>query len=266
VLTEKQIADYRRDGYLLLHDVFTAREIDALAAEAHLISDTDHGQRIMENDGELVRSVYGVHLLSDLFDRLNSDARTLVPAQQLLEDELYIHQTQLNPKAPLRGDVWEWHQDFLFWAREDGMPTSRVLNVSLFLDDVTPFNGPIFVIPGSHKYDLDGRTRTTGEGFETTVNADLRHKVEMSALAELTARHGMVSLTGSRGSVLIFESTILHCSPPNLAPYPRTILFVRYNSIHNTLRDVPEPRPTWVACRDPKILRAQEAPLLPVGS
>lgn len=264
MLTEKQIASYHRDGYLLLTDVFTTDEISALASEAELMRDGS-SQRILEQDGQLVRSVYGVHLLSDLFARLNQDARALTPAMQLLEDDVYVHQTQLNPKASFRGDVWEWHQDFLFWQREDGMPTPRVINVSVFLDDVTPFNGPIFIIPGSHRYDLDGRTRTEGEGFEKTVNADLRHKVEMSALAELVDRHGMVSLTAARGSVLLFGSQVLHCSPPNLSPYPRTILFIRYNSIHNTLHDVPNPRPRWVACRDPEIVRPLDGPLLVTG-
>lgn len=261
MLTEEQIASYHRDGYLLLTDVFTAAEVTALAGEAQLVRD-GNAQRILEQDGELVRSVYGVHLLSDLFARLNRDTRALTPAKQLLDDDVYIHQTQLNPKASFRGDVWEWHQDFLFWEREDGMPTPRVLNVAVFLDDVTPFNGPIFIIPGSHRYDLDERTTTEGEGFERTVNADLRHKVQTSALAELVDRHGMVSLTGARGSVLIFGSQVLHCSPPNLAPYPRTILFIRYNSIHNTLRDVPNQRPNWVASRDPEVVQPLDGPLL----
>ena len=33
-----------------------------------------------------------------------------------------MHQFKLNAKAAFEGEVWQWHQDYGTWARDDGMP------------------------------------------------------------------------------------------------------------------------------------------------
>jgi ectoine hydroxylase len=68
----------------------------------------------------------------------------------MLKSDANVHQFKINSKAAYRGDVWEWHQDYIFWQREDGMPTARVVNAVVFLDDVNEFNGPLLLIPTSH--------------------------------------------------------------------------------------------------------------------
>jgi ectoine hydroxylase len=260
VLTRDEIDIYRDRGYLLLPDRFDATEIDLLLAETARLSRVDRPQRIMENDGSCVRSVYAVHRHSDAFDRFTRDARTLEPARQLLGGDVYIHQTQLNPKAPIAGDVWEWHQDYLYWARDDGMPSPRALNVAVFLDEVTEFNGPVFVMPGSHQLDLDPDTTTDRDGWQHTLTADFRHKITPVALRRMADRFGLESVKGKPGTVCVFHSQLLHCSPPNLSGNPRTVLFIRYNSVTNRLRPVANPRPDWLAARDPSPLAVLPRP------
>lgn len=252
---------FRDNGYLLLPNAFTAQEVDALAGRAAEASGSESPQRVMEKDGRLVRAVYGVHLLERTFDLLVRDRRVLEPARDLLGADVYVHQTQLNPKAPLIGDVWEWHQDFLYWARDDGMPRPDVLSVAVFLDDVTEFNGPIFIIPGSHKASLDDETATVADGWETAAQG-VRHRIETDTIRGVVEEHGMVSVKAARGSVLIFHGCVLHCSPPNLSPLVRAILFIRYNAITNTLRTIPNPRPEWVASRRPSVVEPLDEPFL----
>jgi len=266
MLDAAHMKEYEENGFVCLPGVFSDDEVDALLAETSRLALLDIPQRILESDGELVRSIYAVHSLSDTFGRLVRDVRSLEPARQLLDGDVYIHQTQLNPKAPLRGDAWEWHQDYVFWARDDGMPTSRVLNVAVLLDEVTEFNGPLFVIPGSHRTVLDEDTKTYSNGWENTLTADLRHKVTIGALAELVRQYGMASVKGPRGTVVIFHGRILHSSPPNLSPFPRTVLFTRYNSVDNALRPMANPRPEWLACRDPRPLTPLDRPFLAEGA
>ena len=62
-----------------------------------------------------------------------------------------MHQFKINAKAPFDGDVWQWHQDYGTWKRDDGMPEARAMNISVFLDEVYPYNGPLMFIPKSHK-------------------------------------------------------------------------------------------------------------------
>jgi ectoine hydroxylase len=71
-------------------------------------------------------------------------------AQELLDGQVYVYQSKLNVKSAFDGDIWDWHQDYIYWQTEDAMPTARVITVALFLDDVTEFNSPIIVVPGSH--------------------------------------------------------------------------------------------------------------------
>src|SRR5262249_11595649 len=96
-----------------------------------------------------------------------------------------------------------------------------IVNVAVFLDDVTQFNGPILVVPGSHRLSLEEETRTTAEGWENTLGVDLRHKVEVEAMARLVDSHGLAAAEGPRGSVVAFHARLLHASQPNLTPYPR---------------------------------------------
>ncbi|MGC2200012.1 MAG: phytanoyl-CoA dioxygenase family protein [Stellaceae bacterium] len=66
----------------------------------------------------------------------------------------------MNAKAAFEGDVWQWHQDYGTWVRGDGMPEPRAMNIAVFMDEVMPINGPLRLIPSSHKHGtLAGRTR-----------------------------------------------------------------------------------------------------------
>lgn len=241
MLSAHDIGFYEKHGYLVLPGQFSAQETGLLLRETHRLSQLEIPQRILERDGEQVRSVYAVHRHSNAFDRFTRDLRNLEPARALLGSDVYIHQTQLNPKAPFQGDVWEWHQDYLYWQRDDGMVEPRALNVSVFLDEVTEFNGPIFIMPGSHRLALDDETRTAQDGWENTLTADIRHKITPDALRRLADSLGLVSIKGKPGTTVVFDGRLLHCSPPNLSGNLRSVIFIRYNSVDNPLRQIANP-------------------------
>lgn len=265
-LNTEEVRLFQRDGYLSLPVIFTESELETLAADAAAVADKDTPQRVMEKGGEITRSVYWLDGLSDLFARLVRDPRLVEPARALLGGDVYLYQTQLNPKASFVGDVWKWHQDYLYWNREDGMPNDNVLSAALYLDDVTEFNGPMYVIPGTHRLALDGETATRGgaDGWENTVNADFRHEVGQDTLARLVTENGLVSTRGARGSVVFFHGSLLHASGPNLSPFTRTVFFARYAGMDNVLRTVADPRPDWIANRAPERVSTLDQPLLPV--
>lgn len=266
MLTTDQIDFYRTNGYLALDGQLSTDETELLLRESRRLAGMDVPQRIHERDGVNVRSVYAVHQQSEAFERLTRDVRTLEPGRLLLEDDVYIHQTQLNFKTPFVGDVWEWHQDYTYWARDDGMPTPQALNVAVFLDEVTDFNGPLFVMPGSHRRSLDERTGTHKDGWQHTLTADLRHKITPETLTDMADEFGLVSIKGKPGTVVVFDGQLVHCSPPNLSGNPRTVIFIRYNSVHNALLPVANPRPAWLASRDLRPLEVLSEPFAAVGA
>ena len=107
---------------------------------------------IIEKSSGVVRTAMGLHLRSKIFDDLTRHPKFFEPACQIRGHNLYIQQTKINVKAAFTGEVWQWHYDFATHFGEDGVPKPLALNLHVFLDDVTEFNGPLFFIPKSHKY------------------------------------------------------------------------------------------------------------------
>src|SRR3546814_9075899 len=99
---------------------------------------------------------------------------------QMLGGEVYVHQFKINGKAAFDGDVWQWHQDYGTWAADDDMPAPRAMNLAVYLDEVTEFNGPLLFIPGSHKV---GKLEA-GHAL-TTTSAPLRSEEHTSELQSL---------------------------------------------------------------------------------
>ena len=104
-----------------------------------------------EKGSDVVRTNFAAHLYSTPFAKLARHPRMIQPVEDLLQEKLYMHQFKINGKMAFEGDVWQWHQDYGTWFNDDLMPSARAMNVAIFLDEVTEFNGPLLFIPGSHK-------------------------------------------------------------------------------------------------------------------
>ena len=90
-----------------------------------------------------------VHTYSEAADKLIRNPLITEPVKQILDSDVYVFQCILNLKRAFTGDVWQWHQDYGTWARDDEMPQALAMNIALFLDEVTEFNGPLYIIPRS---------------------------------------------------------------------------------------------------------------------
>ena len=83
--------------------------------------------------------------------------------RRLLRDEVYLHQSRLNPKQGFgSGASWTWHQDFPPWHSIDGMPEPRCIMASVFVDDCTVAKSPLLILPGSHRRGLARRQAARG--------------------------------------------------------------------------------------------------------
>lgn len=236
-----QRQSYEDQGYLLVPDVFSAGEIDAIRSELAVLFAWDSPARVFENDGKTVRSVYAPHHVSPLFERLARDSRLLDLVTTILDSPVYIHQYKVNVKAGFGGDVWRWHQDYVFWHLEDGMPSARALNVVLFVDEVNPFNGPLLIVPRSDREGIvgldDDRAAASSE-WESHLAADLKYALDRDTMQRLVERYGVVGPTGGPGTVLLFHPSVVHGSAANMYPFDRVVVIITYNSVLN----VPVPR------------------------
>jgi ectoine hydroxylase len=162
--------------------------------------------------------------------------------RQLFGEDVYVHQFKLNAKAAFEGDVWQWHQDYGTWARDDGMPQARAMNIAVFLDEVMPINGALMLIPKSHKQGV------LKAGHDEDTTSYPLWTLDKETVTQLASEGGIVAPTGKPGSVLMFHGNLVHASPPNITPYPRKIVYLTLCAVSNHITKFT--RPDWVAHRD----------------
>lgn len=260
-LNNTQLSAYEEQGTLLLRELFTREETEKMAAELERLAVEEHSTNLTEADGTTLRALHGCDQRSTLMYNLVRDPRILEPARQMLQDDVHLFQFKVSMKRAFTGDVWKWHQDFIYWHQHDAMPESRAVTACVYLDDVNEFNAPTWVIPGSHKTVLlphHGPERLVAEGarpgWHENVVADFKYILEENTVSELVRRNGIVAANGPAGTVLFFHSSAVHASTWNLSPWNRTGVLITYNSVTNRPRDSHDVqvayRPQFLVTRD----------------
>ena len=248
-LSPEQLTNLNRDGFLILPSVFTEAEVSAIKSRLPaLLRDSSEANIIEKESGE-VRTAMGLHRRNEIFAKLVRHPRLVKPARQIRPGPLYIQQVKVNIKAAFSGEVWQWHYDFATHHSDDGVPQPLALNLHVFLDDVTPFNGPLYFIPGSHKYGAHQAfhdTRTTSYPLWVVDQDVVRDLV--SRAEEIDPGRGIVPAIGPKGSMLIFHDTLVHGSPNNMSPWDRSIFSLILNPTRNALTR--ETRPDYKHHRD----------------
>ncbi|MEV0297419.1 ectoine hydroxylase [Nocardia sp. NPDC050710] len=252
-----ELAMFGTDGFAAVEDLLApgevaefGAEIDRLAADPDL---TDDDRLIVEKSSRRVRSIFEVHRLSTAVADLVREPRIAGMARQVLGSEVYLHQTRINYMPGFRGTGFYWHSDFETWHAEDGMPAPRAVSLSIALTDNYPVNGSLMVMPGSHRTFVGCQGSTPAEHYRESLQEQEIGVPSPADIAQLANRHGIVQFTGRAGSALLFDSNIMHGSSNNITPFPRSNIFLVFNSVENTLVEpfaAPAPRPTYIAARD----------------
>ena len=260
---------YERDGFLVLRDVFSPEEVANLQAELDLLrheaETLERPEVITERGSRQVRSIFKVHELSQVFARLAADERLAGLASYLLGDQVYLHQSRMNYKPGFHGKEFYWHSDFETWHVEDGMPLPRALSISVSLTDNTPHNGPLLVMPGSHKHYVVCEGETPPDNYQMSLKAQETGVPSDENLTRLAEMGGLVDTAGPAGSVLIFDSNLMHGSNSNITHLPRSNAFFVYNALSNAVEDPfcdQAPRPEFIATREqitPLTIRSNRA-------
>ncbi|MDX1527175.1 MAG: phytanoyl-CoA dioxygenase family protein [Gammaproteobacteria bacterium] len=228
-LSAEQLCQFQRDGLLLLPDLFSAEEVEILRSRLPKLFAEDVPANIREKESHEVRTAMGLHLRDEIYARLVRHPRLLEPAMQILNQPLYVQQVKVNVKAAFCGEPWQWHYDFATHHSEDGVPKPLALNLHVFLDDVTEFNGPLYFIPGSHN------AKTPAATLDTTSTSYPLWVVDQDTVKALAKRGSLVSATGRAGTGLIFGDVMLHASPSNISPFDRKIFSLIVNPVSNAL-------------------------------
>jgi L-proline 4-hydroxylase len=253
-LTEAQIAEYEERGFLVFPGLVDPHEIAVLRADLGRVMALDAEEVTREKSG-VVRTVFRVHdprsaTASPPFEALARLPRVLGPAQQLLRDEaLYVYHSKCNLKEAIKGEIWQWHQDYGSW-RNDGVPTPNMTTALLMLDEASEIGGCLYFIPGSHRlgrFEAELDTETTAYRLWTVKKLDV--------VAAMERFGDPVAITGKPGTVVLFHPNLVHGSGHNMSRYPRWHIYTVYNAVANRPPVRENARPEWVVARDTTPLR-----------
>jgi ectoine hydroxylase len=255
-LDQRAVDGFDKDGFLAVDRLLDADvvadlqdELSALRTSQALVDDE---RWVPEPGSREIRSIFEVHRISAAFGALVADPRLVGPARQLLGSEVYVHQSRVNFKPGFNGKDFYWHSDFETWHAEDGMPAPRAVSVSIALSENFDYNGSLMIMPGSHRWFVSCPGETPPEHYRSSLRRQEVGIPDRDSLAWLAAEGGIRQFTGPAGSAVFFDSNAMHGSNGNITPYPRSNIFIVYNSIENTLVEpfgAAVPRPTFIASR-----------------
>ncbi|HWD89270.1 MAG TPA: phytanoyl-CoA dioxygenase family protein [Mucilaginibacter sp.] len=224
-LTAAQIADYNRDGYLLVKNFCSKEEIDKLYKTA--LEDDAMGKNALDlNDlsGKKTRLSLWFTPGNDVFGYLTRSEKMVYSVGQLLQNDSAVchFHSKLMQKEPKVGGAWEWHQDYGYWYKNQFMFPDQLMSVMIALTPANKANGCLQVIKGSHKI---GRVNHGFSGEQ--VGADMTMVDNSLKTMEL------VYSELEAGDALFFHSNLLHRSEANLSDYPRWSIISCYSSQSN---------------------------------
>src|SRR3990167_2209850 len=268
-ITAEQTKSYVDQGYLLIENLFSGQDVAQFQEEALRLRHEEillqREETIIEPGSSDIRSIFDVQRFSSLFRALMCDMSIAGVVRYLLDCDVYLHQSRLNFKPGFRGKEFYWHSDFETWHVEDGMPRMRALSMSVLLAENTPHNGPLMVIPGSHRTYLTCVGETPDDHYLSSLKKQEYGVPDEESLAELAHKHGIVAPTGKPGTVILFDCNLMHWSNGNITPFPRANAFLVYNAVSNRLENpfgALKPRPRFLARRgEPEPLAIAHGPI-----
>ena len=157
MISRQQLEQYHDRGVIIVPgvlDEFTRKRMQAVLAglvedsrkvSAHDdVYDLEPGH---SSDEPRVRRIKKPHVVDPVFAEFMRSPSLTSILQALLGDNVRLHGSKLNLKAPQFGSPVEWHQDWAFYPHTN----DDLLAVGVMLDDTTVENGAMYVIPGTHK-------------------------------------------------------------------------------------------------------------------
>ncbi|MEU8733923.1 ectoine hydroxylase [Streptomyces tendae] len=246
-----------RDGFLAIDQLIAPDEVAEYQRELERLT-TDPAIRadersIVEPQSKEIRSVFEVHKISEVFAKLVRDERVVGRAQQILGSDVYVHQSRINVKPGFGASGFYWHSDFETWHAEDGLPNMRTISVSIALTENYDTNGGLMIMPGSHKTFLGCAGATPKDNYKKSLQMQDAGTPSDEALTKMASEYGIKLFTGKAGSATWFDCNCMHGSGDNITPFPRSNVFIVFNSVENTAVEpfaAPIRRPDFIGARD----------------
>ncbi|MDG2161320.1 MAG: phytanoyl-CoA dioxygenase family protein [Acidimicrobiales bacterium] len=229
-LNSEQVEAFWREGYLVLDGAVSAYDLaDLQAVIGGWVEESRNHVNpwgtTMDGRGRFdvqpghsaerpaLRRVASPQEVCDVHLRIMRDSPLVDAAAQLVGPNLAVNNVKTNCKQPGVGTTVRFHQDLAYEAHSN----DDMLAALLFVDDVTLDNGPLEVLPGTHRGPIFDHWQ---DGVFTGTIADR----DLAGLGE------PVACFGPAGSACLMHTRLVHGSAANLAEHPRTLAIFSYRS------------------------------------
>ena len=222
MLNAEQIKAYRAEGYLVVPNVIAPRQI--ARARTRLAELIEASRQVSVSDAiydledahtpenPRVRRIKDPHNVDPIYASLLRAPVILDKVAQLIGEDLRMEHAKLNIKPARGGEPVEWHQDWAFYPHTN----DDILEVGVMIEDCTTINGPLLIIPGSHRgpiFDHHHQGYFVGaiDPVASGLNID-----------------DAVAITGAAGSISLHHVRAVHGSKDNHSENDRPLLLFGY--------------------------------------
>lgn len=232
MLTQAQIDQFWRDGYLTVENAVTVTQMSALKQQltdwveqsrAHqkpfgpaTIDDRARFDMGAEHSAEhpALRRVNNPSEISPAYYDVINNAAMVDMIADLIGPNVKFHHCKINLKLPGSQTQVDYHQDFAYTPHTN----DDIVTALLMLDDMTTENGCLMVVPGSHR----GPVYTLFDGDQFTGKVD--------SATDKAAKAQQVPIYGTAGSVCLMHTRLLHGSESNHSQQPRGLYICVYSA------------------------------------
>ena len=209
---DSQIQQLDKEGFILIPDVISTNECNSYKklleddfnkfSELYDKSDKKKEGRLYNKSGEKV--VFNLHNKNLSWFNLFEHRSIILILDNLLKSGSYNNEepyylNNISARSPMKGFG---HQQLHLDSNLAGVNYPLIVNVMWLLDDFTIENGATRVVPGSHKW-----KSYAGNG---------------------EVHEGEIRLTGTKGSVIIFNANLWHAGGENKTDGTRWALLLGY--------------------------------------
>ncbi|MBY0333645.1 MAG: phytanoyl-CoA dioxygenase family protein [Acetobacteraceae bacterium] len=224
MLTDTQKREYEEVGAIVVPDVLGPEEVAALRR----VTDgfVERARQVTAHDAVFdledthtpqmprVRRIKAPHLHDPVYAGLVRHPGILAVLQDLWGPDIRFDTAKLNLKSAGFGAAVEWHQDWAFYPHTN----DDLAAVGVMMDDMALENGPLLIIPGSHK----------GPVFDHHAEGKFCGAMDPSKREVDYAK--AIPLTGRAGSITVHHVRAVHGSAPNLSNRDRRLLLFQFRA------------------------------------
>lgn len=219
MISDEQVKFYKTNGYLAVENLFTQDEIEPL--QRVLDEFIERGKKLRESDDVIeleeshtpenprLRRIIRPDQQHPVFHDFVRRPKYVEVVSRLLGPNIRLHFSKINLKMGGFGAPVQWHQDWAFYPHTN----NDVLVSAVLLDDMVEDNGPLVVLPGTHKgpiFDHHHQGSFTGAIDVRSSGLDFSKAVKLMAPA---------------GSLLVFHARIVHGSDINRSSRNRRVIY-----------------------------------------